>query len=84
MRVVAADPPHAADRLRVLPTETDEQRAQLDKTATKLKSLKPDYASCSFDASGSTLSYTPETVLAERVKPQAIPSDPAGCGKRWG
>ncbi|HEY1140829.1 MAG TPA: methylenetetrahydrofolate reductase [NAD(P)H] [Lysobacter sp.] len=44
------------------PPKTDEQRAQLDKTAAKLKSHKPDYVSCTFGAGGSTLSYTPETV----------------------
>jgi len=44
------------------PPKTDEQRAQLDKTAAKLKSHKPEYVSCTFGAGGSTLSYTPETV----------------------
>ncbi|MDI9237381.1 methylenetetrahydrofolate reductase [NAD(P)H] [Lysobacter sp. LF1] len=48
------------------PPKTDEQRAQLDKTATKLKSLSPEYVSCTFGAGGSTLSYTPETV--ERLR----------------
>lgn len=44
------------------PPKSDEQRAQLDKTAGKLKGLSPDYVSCTFGAGGSTLSYTPETV----------------------
>jgi methylenetetrahydrofolate reductase (NADPH) len=44
------------------PPKTDEQRAQLDKTAAKLKSQKPHYVSCTFGAGGSTLSYTPETI----------------------
>ena len=44
------------------PPKTDEQRAQLDKAAHKLKSQSPDYVSCTFGAGGSTLSYTPETV----------------------
>ena len=44
------------------PPKTDEQRAQLDNTARKLKSQSPDYVSCTFGAGGSTLSYTPETV----------------------
>ena len=44
------------------PPKTDEQRAQLDKAAAKLKTAKPDYVSCTFGAGGSTLSYTPETV----------------------
>ncbi len=50
------------------PPKTDEQRAQLDKTATKLKAEKPEYVSCTFGAGGSTLSYTPETV--ERLHKQ--------------
>lgn len=48
------------------PPKTDEQRAQLDRTASRLKSLEPEYVSCTFGAGGSTLSYTPETV--ERLR----------------
>jgi methylenetetrahydrofolate reductase (NADPH) len=44
------------------PPKTDEQRAQLDKTAKELKALKPEYVSVTFGAGGSTLSYTSETV----------------------
>ncbi len=44
------------------PPKTDEQRATLEATVPKLKSLKPEYASVTFGAGGSTLSYTPETV----------------------
>ena len=44
------------------PPKTDEQRAQLDKTAAKLKARKPHYVSCTFGAGGSTLNYTPDTV----------------------
>jgi methylenetetrahydrofolate reductase (NADPH) len=44
------------------PPKTDEQRAQLDKAATRLKARAPDYVSVTFGAGGSTLSYTPETV----------------------
>ncbi|MBP6750517.1 MAG: methylenetetrahydrofolate reductase [NAD(P)H] [Xanthomonadaceae bacterium] len=44
------------------PPKTDEQRAQLDRTAAKLKAHGPDYVSCTFGAGGSTLSYTSETV----------------------
>ena len=44
------------------PPKTDEQRAQLDRTAARLKSLAPEYVSCTFGAGGSTLSYTPETI----------------------
>jgi len=44
------------------PPKTDEQRAQLDRTAAKLKSHRPEYVSCTFGAGGSTLSYTSETV----------------------
>jgi methylenetetrahydrofolate reductase (NADPH) len=44
------------------PPKTDEQRAQLDRTAKELKSLKPEYVSVTFGAGGSTLSYTSDTV----------------------
>lgn len=44
------------------PPKTDEQRAQLDRTAKKLKPFSPQYVSCTFGAGGSTLSYTSETV----------------------
>jgi methylenetetrahydrofolate reductase (NADPH) len=48
------------------PPKTDEQRAQLDKVAARLKSVHPAYVSCTFGAGGSTLSYTPETI--ERLR----------------
>ena len=38
------------------PPKTNEQRAQLDRTAKELKSLKPEYVSVTFGAGGSTLS----------------------------
>lgn len=44
------------------PPKSDDQRAQLDRTAAKLKSYAPEYVSCTFGAGGSTLSYTSETV----------------------
>jgi methylenetetrahydrofolate reductase (NADPH) len=44
------------------PPKNDEQRAQLDRTAVKLKAHAPSYVSCTFGAGGSTLSYTSETV----------------------
>jgi methylenetetrahydrofolate reductase (NADPH) len=44
------------------PPKTDEQRATLEAALAKLKTLKPEYVSCTFGAGGSTLSYTPETV----------------------
>jgi methylenetetrahydrofolate reductase (NADPH) len=44
------------------PPKTGEQRAQLDRTAEKLKAHTPEYVSCTFGAGGSTLDYTPETV----------------------
>ena len=44
------------------PPKTDEQRAQLDRTAEKLKAHGPEYVSCTFGAGGSTLSFTSETV----------------------
>jgi methylenetetrahydrofolate reductase (NADPH) len=44
------------------PPKTDEQRATLEASLTKLKPLRPDYVSVTFGAGGSTLSYTPEIV----------------------
>ncbi|AER55549.1 methylenetetrahydrofolate reductase [NAD(P)H] [Pseudoxanthomonas spadix] len=44
------------------PPKTEDQRAQLDRTAAKLKKYAPEYVSCTFGAGGSTLSYTAETV----------------------
>ncbi len=44
------------------PPKTDEQRAQLDRAAQLLKAYQPDYASVTFGAGGSTLSYTGDTV----------------------
>ena len=44
------------------PPKTDEQRAQLDRVATRLKAHAPEYVSCTFGAGGSTLDYTPETI----------------------
>ncbi|WP_312318869.1 methylenetetrahydrofolate reductase [NAD(P)H] [Stenotrophomonas sp.] len=44
------------------PPKTDDQRAQLDRTATRLRAYDPQYVSCTFGAGGSTLSYTSETV----------------------
>ncbi|HEY4556473.1 MAG TPA: methylenetetrahydrofolate reductase [NAD(P)H] [Lysobacter sp.] len=57
------------------PPKTDEQRDQLDKTVSRLKTHAPDYVSCTFGAGGSTLSYTPETVrrLGEHHALKAAP-----------
>ncbi|HEX7814571.1 methylenetetrahydrofolate reductase [NAD(P)H] [Dyella sp.] len=44
------------------PPKTDDQRKQLHTAAHKLKGLTPEYASVTFGAGGSTLSYTGETV----------------------
>ena len=44
------------------PPKTDEQRAQLRRTASRLRSHALDYVSVTFGAGGSTLSYTPQTV----------------------
>ncbi|MEO7068077.1 MAG: methylenetetrahydrofolate reductase [NAD(P)H] [Rhodanobacter sp.] len=44
------------------PPKTDEQRAQLDRAARVLKTYQPEYASVTFGAGGSTLSYTSDTV----------------------
>lgn len=61
--------------LEFFPPKTDEQRVQLDKAVMRLKSLNPEYASVTFGAGGSTLSYTPETVrgLRERHGLDAAP-----------
>ena len=48
--------------LEFFPPKTDEQKATLDAALPKLKTLNPEYASVTFGAGGSTLSYTPETV----------------------
>ncbi|MGH8122458.1 MAG: methylenetetrahydrofolate reductase [NAD(P)H] [Rudaea sp.] len=45
------------------PPKTDEQKATLEAALPKLKALQPEYVSVTFGAGGSTLSYTPETVL---------------------
>ncbi|WP_049621106.1 methylenetetrahydrofolate reductase [NAD(P)H] [Frateuria defendens] len=44
------------------PPKTEEQRVQLDRAAQQLKAQGPEYASVTFGAGGSTLSYTGETV----------------------
>ncbi len=44
------------------PPKTDDQRAQLRRTVEALKAHAPVFASVTFGAGGSTLSYTPETV----------------------
>ena len=50
------------------PPKTDDQRAQLDRTAAKLRAQAPEYVSCTFGAGGSTLSYTPDTVRRLRTQ----------------
>ena len=50
------------------PPKTDEQRAQLDRAAQLLKTHQPEYASVTFGAGGSTLSYTSETVAHLHVQ----------------
>ncbi|MDE3073775.1 MAG: methylenetetrahydrofolate reductase [NAD(P)H] [Pseudomonadota bacterium] len=44
------------------PPKTDEQRAQLDRAAQSLKVHRPEFASVTFGAGGSTLSYTSDAV----------------------
>jgi len=44
------------------PPKTDDQRAQLDRTATRLRERAPEYVSVTFGAGGSTLSHTPQTI----------------------
>ena len=48
--------------LEFFPPKTDEQRTQLDQAAQVLKAWRPEYASVTFGAGGSTLSYTGDTV----------------------
>ena len=57
------------------PPKTDEQRAQLDRTVLTLKEFAPEFASVTFGAGGSTLSYTGETVksLAGQHGLNAVP-----------
>ena len=50
--------------LEFFPPKTDRQRAQFDSALPKLRALEPEYASVTFGAGGSTLSYTPQTVKA--------------------
>lgn len=54
--------------LEFYPPKNDEQRAQLDRTARKLKAYAPEFVSVTFGAGGSTLSYTPETVRGLRAE----------------
>ena len=48
------------------PPKTDEQRAQLARTARRLAPFEPEFVSVTFGAGGSTLSYTPESVRSLR------------------
>lgn len=48
--------------LEFFPPKTDKQRTQFEHALPQLKALVPDYASVTFGAGGSTLSYTPATV----------------------
>lgn len=48
--------------LEFFPPKTEQQRAQFDRALPRLKALNPEYASVTFGAGGSTLSYTARTV----------------------
>ncbi len=48
--------------LEFFPPKTDKQRTQFEHALPRLKAIVPDYASVTFGAGGSTLSYTPATV----------------------
>lgn len=61
------------------PPKTDEQRAQLDRTAARLKAHGPDFVSVTFGAGGSTLSYTPETVRRLREKHELAAAPHVSC-----
>ena len=56
------------------PPKTDEQRAQLDQAAARLRDFAPAFVSVTFGAGGSTLSYTPETV--RRLREQGLNAIP--------
>jgi methylenetetrahydrofolate reductase (NADPH) len=60
--VTAAGPPMPRISLEFYPPKDEDQRAQLDRTVTRLKAHAPAFVSVTFGAGGSTLSYTPETV----------------------
>ncbi|RMH91043.1 methylenetetrahydrofolate reductase [NAD(P)H] [Lysobacter pythonis] len=51
----------------VYPPKTDDQRAQLDRAMSKLKTFAPHFVSCTFGAGGSTQSHTSETVQRLRA-----------------
>ncbi|MDA3914415.1 methylenetetrahydrofolate reductase [NAD(P)H] [Oleiagrimonas sp.] len=50
--------------LEFFPPKTESQRDQFETTLKRLSALQPEYASVTFGAGGSTLSYTPHTVKA--------------------
>ena len=54
--------------LEFFPPKTDEQKATLEAALPRLKTLKPEYVSCTFGAGGSTLSYTPQTIRNLRIE----------------
>jgi methylenetetrahydrofolate reductase (NADPH) len=61
------------------PPKTDEQRTLLDRSAAKLRAQSPEYASCTFGAGGSTLSYTPETVQRLRERHGLVAAPHLSC-----
>jgi methylenetetrahydrofolate reductase (NADPH) len=65
--------------LEFFPPKTDEQRATLEAALPKLKTLNPEYASCTFGAGGSTLSYTPETIRHLRTEHQLEAAPHLSC-----
>ncbi len=48
--------------LEFFPPKTADQRAQFQRSLPRFMAMRPEYASVTFGAGGSTLSYTPETV----------------------
>jgi methylenetetrahydrofolate reductase (NADPH) len=50
--------------LEFFPPKTDKQIAQFERAVPRLKAIAPEYASVTFGAGGSTLTYTPKTVKA--------------------
>ncbi|HEY4530510.1 MAG TPA: methylenetetrahydrofolate reductase [NAD(P)H] [Luteimonas sp.] len=61
------------------PPKNHEQRAQLHRTAARLKAWSPEYVSCTFGAGGSTLSYTGDTVRTLRERHGLVAAPHLSC-----
>jgi methylenetetrahydrofolate reductase (NADPH) len=61
------------------PPKNDEQRDQLDRSVIKFKLYKPEFVSVTFGAGGSTLNYTPDTILRLREHHQLDAAPHLSC-----